>query len=46
MVKKVIMKTYLGLILLFMYLPIVVLIAFSFNKSKSRGNWTGFTFKW
>ncbi len=46
MVKKIIMKTYLGLILLFMYLPIVVLIAFSFNKSKSRGNWTGFTFKW
>ncbi len=46
MVKKILMKSYLGLVLLFMYLPIVVLIVFSFNKSKSRGNWTGFTFKW
>ena len=46
MVKKIIMKSYLGLILLFMYLPIVVLIVFSFNKSKSRGNWSGFTLKW
>jgi len=46
MVKKIIMKSYLGLVLLFMYLPIIVLIVFSFNESKSRGNWTGFTFKW
>ncbi len=46
MVKKAIMKSYMGLILLFMYLPIVVLIVFSFNESKSRGNWSGFTFKW
>lgn len=46
MVKKLIMRSYLGLILLFMYLPIIVLIVFSFNESKSRGNWTGFTFKW
>lgn len=46
MVKRAIMKSYLGLILLFMYLPIVVLIVFSFNESKSRGNWSGFTFKW
>ncbi len=46
MVKRLIMRSYLGLILLFMYLPIVVLIVFSFNKSKSRGNWSGFTLKW
>ena len=46
MVRKILMKSYLGLVLLFMYLPILVLIIFSFNKSKSRGNWTGFTFKW
>jgi spermidine/putrescine transport system permease protein len=46
MVKKAIMKFYLGLVLLFMYLPIIVLIIFSFNKSKSRGSWTGFTLKW
>jgi len=38
--------TYLGLILLFLYAPILVLIVFSFNESKTLGNWTGFTFDW
>ncbi|MDR3240330.1 MAG: ABC transporter permease [Clostridiales bacterium] len=32
--------------LLFMYAPILILIAFSFNASKSRANWTGFTLRW
>ncbi len=39
-------KSYVGLIMLFLYAPIVVLIVFSFNQSKSRGAWTGFTFSW
>ncbi|MBE6013019.1 ABC transporter permease [Anaeropeptidivorans aminofermentans] len=39
-------KFYLGLMLLFMYAPIVVLIAFSFNESRSRGYWGGFTLDW
>lgn len=39
-------KAYNGLILAFLYLPIAVLIFFSFNESKSRNNFTGFTFKW
>lgn len=39
-------KVYMGLLLLFLYLPIFVLIIFSFNESKSRGAFTGFTFKW
>ena len=30
----------------FLYLPIAILIAFSFNESKSRAVFTGFTFKW
>jgi len=34
------------LVFAFLYAPIVVLIVFSFNNSKSRGNWSGFTFKW
>ena len=38
--------TYLGLILLFLYAPILILIVFSFNESKPLGNWTGFTFDW
>ena len=29
-----------------MYAPILVLMIFSFNESKSRANWTGFTLKW
>jgi len=39
-------KAYIGLILLFLYAPIFVLMVFSFNASKSRSNWTGFTLDW
>lgn len=39
-------KTYLGIVLLFLYAPIFVLMVFSFNESKSRAVWTGFSFKW
>lgn len=39
-------KVYIGLCMLFLYAPILVLIVFSFNKSKSRAFFTGFTFKW
>ena len=30
----------------FLYLPIFVLIIFSFNASKSRATWEGFTLRW
>ncbi len=33
-------------VLLFLYLPITVLIIYSFNQSRSRSHWTGFTFDW
>ena len=46
MVKKFIEKFYVGLILFFLYAPIFVLIVLSFNKSKSRSKWGGFTFHW
>lgn len=46
MVKKGAGKLYTFLILLFLYAPIIVLIVFSFNDSKSRGVWSGFTLKW
>lgn len=36
----------MGLIFFFLYLPLVVLIVFSFNESKSRNIWTGFSFRW
>jgi len=39
-------RLYTALILLFLYAPIFVLIVFSFNSSKSRSVWSGFTFDW
>lgn len=39
-------KVYQFIIFAFLYLPILILIAFSFNQSKSRGKFTGFTLKW
>lgn len=38
-------KFYIGLIFVFLYAPIAVLIAYSFNDSKSSV-WGGFTFDW
>ncbi len=43
---KKLSKIYIGLILAFLYLPILVLIVFSFNDTKSRSVFTGFTFEW
>lgn len=39
-------RAYTYFIMLFLYAPIFVLIAFSFNESNSRTVWTGFTLKW
>jgi spermidine/putrescine transport system permease protein len=44
--KGVFSKIYIGLMMLFLFAPILVLIVFSFNESKSRALFTGFTFKW
>lgn len=46
MVKQALKGIYTFIIFLFLYAPIIVLIIFSFNDSKSRANWDGFTFKW
>ncbi len=43
MVKKIIGKSYLALILLLMYAPILLLIAFSFTDSTLVGTWNGFS---
>ncbi|MCR4744315.1 MAG: ABC transporter permease [Lachnospiraceae bacterium] len=37
---------YTALILVFLYAPIITLMVLSFNKSKSRSNWGGFTLEW
>lgn len=44
--KKTINRIYLILIYVFLYAPVLTLIIFSFNNSKSRANWDGFTLKW
>lgn len=38
-------NAYLWLLLVLLYAPIVLIILFSFTKSKVFGNWTGFTFQ-
>ena len=43
---KIIKRFYIGLILFFLYIPIVVLIVQSFNAGKSRAKWEGFSFHW
>lgn len=39
-------RIYIGLIMLFLYAPIVTLIVLSFNASRSRAKWGGFTLEW
>lgn len=43
---KKISKIYMALLLMFLYVPIFVLIVFSFNTTKSRTVFEGFTFDW
>lgn len=39
-------KIYIALIFLFLYAPIATLIVLSFNASKTRAKWGGFTLNW
>jgi spermidine/putrescine transport system permease protein len=39
-------KLLTGLVFTFLYIPILVLVAFSFNSTKSRSIWSGFTLDW
>ncbi|WP_394964670.1 ABC transporter permease [Candidatus Allofournierella excrementigallinarum] len=43
---RALQRVYLVLLFSFMYVPIAVMAVFSFNESKSRTIFTGFTFKW
>jgi len=44
MKKKVFGSIYIWLILLLMYLPILVIVAYSFTTATNIGQWTGFSF--
>lgn len=46
MVKRYLNKIYIALIILFLYAPTMTLIVLSFNKTKSRSIWGGFTLDW
>ncbi len=43
---KALRRIYVGLIFVFLYAPIATLIVLSFNASKTRAKWGGFTIKW
>ena len=44
--KKTLGRFYLTLVLIFLYAPIATLMILSFNSSKSRSHFGGFTFSW
>lgn len=46
MIKKILKTSYLSIILLFTYLPILIMIVLSFNESRSRTNFKSFSLKW
>ncbi len=46
MIRKYLQKIYLALIFILLYAPIVTLVVLSFNQSKTRAKWGGFTLKW
>jgi len=44
--SKYLSRVYTFLVFLFLYAPIAVLIFFSFNNSRYRGQWDGFSLRW
>ena len=46
MMKRFFQNFYLVLIMIFLYAPILIMMGLSFNSSKSRSQWGGFTLRW
>lgn len=44
--RKILADFYMVLILVFLYAPILTMMVLSFNRSKSRTQWGGFTLDW
>lgn len=44
--RKILPNMYMGFILLFLYIPIALVIGFSFNNSSTSIRWEGFTWRW
>lgn len=45
MMRRILSNSYIGLLLLMLYAPILIIVIFSFTEAKVLGNWTGFSFK-
>ncbi len=45
MTRRILSSSYLGLLLIMLYAPILIIIVFSFTEAKVLGNWTGFSLK-
>lgn len=43
---RALLAAHAGLVYLFLYLPIAVLIVFSFNRARQTARWEGFTLEW
>ena len=46
MKKKIFSNIFLGLVLIFLFLPIIILVVYSFNDSNNNIIFNGFTLKW
>lgn len=46
MIKRIVERFYITIIFIFLYAPIVTLMVLSFNDSRTRAKWGGFTGKW
>jgi len=46
MIKKFFTRGYIFLVLAFIYIPIFILVIYSFNSGKTIGAWEMFSFKW
>ena len=45
-IAKFFKRFYLGLVLLFLYMPILMLMVFSFNEGRTMSKWSGFSLQW
>ncbi len=45
MIRRILSSSYLGILLVMLYAPILIIIIFSFTEAKVLGNWTGFSLK-
>jgi len=45
MTKRILSSSYLGILLVLLYAPILIIIIFSFTEARVLGNWTGFSLK-